>query len=98
MVSVVTVARRLWLTYFFFVAILLINVALFGAMLLQTVGLLSERDYRRFANWCTGSTWCFYPLCFEDEAEGRVVVYGQTPPRDSERVLVMANHIAAPDW
>jgi len=95
--DVLTVLRRIWLVYFFIVAILMVNVLLFVGMLFKMIGLWSERRYSEFANWCTGSTWCFYPRVFEEEGHHRVVVSGQAPPK-TDRVLVMANHIEAPDW
>jgi 1-acyl-sn-glycerol-3-phosphate acyltransferase len=97
MANVLAYLRRAWIVYFFFVAILAINVLLFGAMLLALVGLLSDRSYRELANFCTGSSWCLYPQCFEEEAGGKVAVYGCELPK-TNRVLVMANHVEAPDW
>lgn len=97
-VMIAKVLRRIWLVYFFLVTIVVINILLFGALLLTFVGLLSDKSQRRLANWCTGSSWCFYPQCFEREAGGKVVVYGSLPPAKSERVLVLANHVEAPDW
>ncbi len=67
-------------------------------LLLRVARLLSDRGYRQLANWCTGTTWCFYPKVFEEEAGGKVVIYGTAPPKQAEHVLVMANHIEAPDW
>ncbi len=95
---VVKLLRRAGLVYFFVCAILLVNVLLLLGLLLRVVRLLSDRSYRHLANWCTGTTWCFYPHCFEDEAQGKVLVYGIPPPANSQHVLVMANHVEAPDW
>lgn len=95
--SVMKILWRAWLVYFFLVALFLVNGALAVALVLRLVRLLSETQYRRFANWCTGSTWCFYPLVFEQEGHHRVQVHGMAPP-STRRVLVLANHVEAPDW
>ena len=91
------ILNRIWLMYFFIMAMILINLLLFGGMILELVGLISGKTYRRLADWCIGSTWCFYPNALEREAGHKVVVYNQPPP-PADRVLVMANHIQSPDW
>ena len=97
MVDVVGFLRGCLVMYFFIVALVMINLLLLVSYVLALGGLISEEQNRRFANFCTGSSWCFYPQSMEAEGGHRVVVYGMAPPR-TDNVLVMANHIEAPDW
>jgi hypothetical protein len=98
MVTPLQILKRVWIVYFFVATIFLGNLLLLLGLLLRVAHLLSDRNYRQLANWFTGTTWCFYPKVFEEEARGKVMLYGEQPPKNAEHVLVMANHIEAPDW
>lgn len=66
--------RRVWIVWFFFASLVLVNVSLFLAMLL--VKPFFPRLFAQIAKLVV-ECWSFYPYVMETLAGWKIVVYGQ---------------------